>query len=125
MKFSYSKEEKLKSRKTIEALFTDGKSVGVFPLRVFYIEGDERQSVPLKTAVSVSKRNFKNAVDRNYIKRLLRESYRLNKHQILNTLGEQKYALLFLYVGKEKPNFQELNKTMIALMEKLIQQTKS
>ncbi|GGD80391.1 ribonuclease P protein component [Planktosalinus lacus] len=125
MKFSYSKEEKLKSRKTIETLFTDGKSVGVFPLRVFYIEGEEPQSVPLKTAVSVSKRNFKNAVDRNYIKRLLRESYRLNKHQILNALDDQKYALLFLYVGKEKPNFKELNKTMNVLIDKLIQQTKS
>ncbi|WP_339611424.1 ribonuclease P protein component [uncultured Planktosalinus sp.] len=125
MKFSYTKEEKLKSRKTIEALFTEGKSIGVFPLRLFYIESEKHQEVPLKTAVSVSKRNFKKATQRNHIKRLLRETYRLNKTLLLDVVGDQKYAMLFLYVGKEKPTFHQLSETMNTLMEKFIQKTKS
>ncbi len=124
MKFTYSKAEKLKSRKVIESLFTEGKSVGVYPLRLFYIELPETEIVPLKTAVSVSKKNFRGAVQRNYIKRLLRESYRLNKHLIYENC-DKKYALLFLYVGKEKPDFHQLNKTMSVLMNKFLQQTKS
>lgn len=125
MKFSYTKEEKLKSRKTIESLFTEGKSIAVFPLRLFYIESEKHQKVPLKTAVSVSKRNFNKAVERNHIKRLLRECYRLNKTKLLDVVGDKKYAMLFLYVGKEKPDFHQLNKTMNALMEQFIQKTKS
>tara|TARA_R110000850_G_scaffold271031_2_gene404794 strand:+ start:188571 stop:188945 length:375 start_codon:yes stop_codon:yes gene_type:complete len=124
MKFGYSKAEKLKSRKVIESLFTEGKSVGVFPLRLFYIELSDAENVPFKTAVSVSKKNFRGAVQRNYIKRLLREAFRLNKHKIYEN-NTKKYALLFLYVGKEKPDFHALNKTMKVVMEKFIQQTKS
>ena len=124
MKFSYSKEEKLKSRKTIEALFTEGKSVGVFPLRLFYLELSDVEKVPFKTAVSVSKKNFKLAVERNQIKRLLRETFRLNKALLLEN-SSKKYALLFLYVGKDKPDFYQLDTTMKGLIEKFIQQTKN
>lgn len=124
MKFGYSKAEKLKSRKLIESLFTEGKSVGVYPLRLFYIELPETEPVPIKTAVSVSKKKFRGAVQRNFIKRLLRETYRLNK-QVIYDNCPKKYALLFLYVGKEKPGFHPLNKTMKTLMNKFLQQTKS
>lgn len=124
MKFGYSKAEKLKSRKVIESLFTEGKSVGIYPLRLFYIELPEKERVPIKTAVSVSKKNFRGAVQRNYIKRLLRETFRLNKHMIYEN-SAKKYALLFLYVGKEKPDFHQLNKTIKVLMDKFLQQTKS
>ncbi len=124
MKFSYSKAEKLKSRKTIEALFTEGKSVGVFPLRLFFIELPDTEKTPIKTAVSVSKKNFKLAVERNQIKRLLRETFRLNKALLLEK-STKKYALLFLYVGKEKPDFHQLDTTIKALMEKFLQQTKN
>lgn len=124
MNFSYSKDEKLKSRKTIEALFTEGKSVGVYPLRLFYIELPETEKTPFKTAVSVSKKNFKLAVHRNQIKRLLRETYRLNK-AILFENSAKKYALLILYVGKEMPEFHSLNKTTKTAFEKFLQQTKN
>lgn len=119
----FRKIEKLKSRKTIEALFTEGKSMGVFPLRLFYLELSDVEKVPFKTAVSVSKKNFRLAVDRNRIKRLLREVYRLNKVLLIDN-SSKKYALLFLYVGKEKPDFHQLDATIKLLMEKFLHQTK-
>jgi len=124
MKFSYSKAEKLKSFKLIEAMFTEGKTVSVFPLRLFYFELPETERVPFKTAVSVSKKNFKSAVKRNYIKRILRETYRLNKPQLPEG-SSKKYALLLLYVGKETPNFHDMEKTIKALFNKFLQQTKN
>lgn len=124
MKFSYSKAEKLKSKKVIESLFTEGKSVAVFPLRLFYIELPENETTPTKTAVSVSKKNFRLAVHRNKIKRLLREAFRLNKHLILENTSK-KYALLFLYVGKEMPDFQPLNTNIKKLIHKFVEQTKN
>lgn len=124
MKFSYSKAEKLKSRKVIESLFTEGKSVGVFPLLLFYIELPETETTNTKTAVSVSKKNFRLAVQRNQIKRLLREAFRLNKHLILDN-SAKKYALLFLYVGKEMPHFHQLDASIKKLMNKFAEQTKN
>ena len=75
MKLTYSKEEKLKSKKLIDALFSEGQSVAAFPLRLVYLETTFTETILAKTGVSVSKRNFKTAVQRNRIKRLLRESY--------------------------------------------------
>lgn len=115
VKNSYPKAEKLKSRNDITALFTDGKSVSKYPLRLVYKE----QSLPntLKIGVSVSKRQFKKAVDRNYIKRLLRESYRTHKHLINNKI-DKPFIGMFIYQGKEVLTFEELNTKMIALLEK-------
>ena len=79
MSFSYPKKEKLKSQKRIEQLFSEGKSVNAYPLRMVYLKSDFNGNTTFKTGVTVSKRNFKKAVDRNRIKRLLREAYRLNK----------------------------------------------
>ncbi|WP_317045208.1 ribonuclease P protein component [Formosa algae] len=79
MKHTYGKTEKLKSKITIEKLFTEGKSVSAYPLRLVYLKTSFEDNVTIKAGVSVSKRNFKLAVDRNRIKRLLREAYRLNK----------------------------------------------
>ena len=104
MKFSYNKIEKLKSKKLIDKLFNEGRSINVFPLKLVYLETGLEDSVPVKTGVSVSKRYFKNAVDRNRIKRLLRETYRLNKHELFNKITT-KYAFMILYIGKTGTDF--------------------
>ena len=118
MDFSYPKNEKLKSRKTIDLLFTEGKSVSKYPLRLVYTplkESDEK----LKFGVSVSKKHFKKAVDRNYFKRLLRECYRLNKNLIIDKI-EQPVAVMFFYQTKERLSYQEINEKTILLFEKFI-----
>lgn len=119
MKFTYSKKEKLKSKKGIDQLFAEGKSVSAFPLRLVYLNTTFKDDVIAKTGVSVSKRNFKNAVDRNHIKRLLRESYRLNKASFFNHLPTQ-HAFMILYIGKDKPTFTQVELKMKQLFEKFL-----
>ena len=119
MSYSFSKIEKLKSKKQIETLFKEGKSISAYPLRIIYTKTEFKDDVQIKTAVSVSKRNFKKAVDRNHIKRLLRETYRLNKAEVFNNFTTQ-YALMILYIGKDKPEFKTLNTTMKKLLEKFL-----
>ena len=117
--FSYPKNEKLKSRKTIDLLFTDGKTVSKYPLRLVYKETSFEDNVPLKIGVSVSKKHFKKAVDRNYYKRVLRECYRLNKHLLIEN-STKNYALLFFYQTKERLSYQEINEKTIQLFEKFV-----
>ena len=117
MKFTYPKQEKLKSKKLIDQLFTEGQSVSAFPLRLVYLGTTFDDAVIAKTGVSVSKRNFKTAVDRNHIKRLLREVYRLNKATYFNNLTTQ-HAFMILYIGKEKPSFAQIETSMKRLFEK-------
>lgn len=117
MSATYSKKEKLKSKKLIDQLFTEGQSVSVFPLRLVYLSTPFEDHVIAKTGVSVSKRNFKTAVDRNKIKRLLREAYRLNKADFFNNLTTQ-HAFMILYIGKDKPTFTQVETIMKMLFEK-------
>ena len=118
MDFKYPKKEKLKSRKIIDSLFTKGKSVSKFPLRLVYAPIADADA-KLKFGVSVSKKHFKHAVDRNYFKRVLRECYRLNKHLIHDNL-DQPYAIMFFYQTKERLSYQEINEKTIQLFEKWI-----
>ena len=106
-----SKKEKLKSKKLIERLFAEGYSVSVFSLRLVYMETVFDDDSKYKTGVSVSKRSFKNAVDRNRIKRLLREVYRLKKVDYFNNITTP-YAFMILYIGKEKPSFEIVSTKM-------------
>lgn len=122
MDFTYSKNEKLKSKKLIDLLFSEGKSVSKYPLRLVFVENKLSETAPLLFGVSVSKKHFKKAVDRNYYKRLLRECYRLNKHMLLDNL-EKKYAIMFFYQSKEAMNFHEMNEKTKLLFEKFNKET--
>ena len=131
MNFTYPKSEKLKSKRTIDLLFSEGKSVSKFPLRLVYVESD--YGIPesrdfgaeqkIKMGVSVSKKYFKNAVDRNYFKRVLRETYRLNKHLLTENL-DKPYAFMFFYQTKERLTYQEIETKTIQLFEKFLVQIK-
>ena len=117
MQFTYPKKEKLKSKTTINLLFSEGNSVSKFPLRLVYVENKEPNAELMKMGVSVSKKYFKKAVDRNYFKRVLRETYRLNKHLLLDNL-EKPYAFMFFYQTKERLSYQEIEEKTIQLFQK-------
>jgi ribonuclease P protein component len=117
MQFTYPKIEKLKSKTSIDLLFSEGNSVSKFPLRLVYVENKEANAPLLKIGVSVSKKYFKRAVDRNYFKRVLRETYRLNKHLLIDSL-EKPYAIMFFYQTKEHLTFQEIEEKTIQLFQK-------
>lgn len=120
---TYPKSEKLKSRTTIDEMFREGKSVSKFPLRLVYIKQVHEEGQKVKIGVSVSKKYFKKAVDRNYFKRVLRETYRLNKKLLLDTLDDS-YAFMFLYRTKERLSYEEINRKTIQLFEKFHLQIK-
>lgn len=118
LKYSFNKSEKLKSKILIDKLFKEGKSVSAFPLRLVYMPIDQNNKTLSKAGVSVSKRNFKRAVDRNRIKRLIREAYRLRKPEYLSNILTP-HAFMILYIGKEMPTLQELEKKMTVLFDKI------
>lgn len=117
MNFTYPKNERLKSKTTIGLLFSEGKSVSKYPLRLVYRQAEENSEEGTKIGVSVSKKYFKKAVDRNYFKRVLRETYRLNKHLLLDNL-DQPYSIMLFYQTKDRLSYQEINTKMIQLFEK-------
>lgn len=118
---TYPKNEKLKSRTTIDLMFTEGKSVSKYPLRLVYVPLGTIEDVPLKMGVSVSKKHFKKAHDRNYFKRVLRETYRHHKHIIIDRL-DKPYAFMFFYQTKDRLSFEEINTKTIQLFEKFATQ---
>ena len=122
--FSYNKFEKLKSRKQIELLFAKGKSISAFPVKVFYLPVEHTPMHPVQVGVGVSARNFKKAVDRNTIKRRMREAYRLHKlplHEHLIT-NQKSVAVFILWIDKQLPTAAALQDLMPGVLEKLIKQ---
>lgn len=117
MKNTYNKDEKLKSKKSIELLFEEGRSVKAFPLRMVFLETPlPSQEVSIRASVSVSKRNHKLAVTRNRIKRLMREGYRLNNNKI-DTKGTT-FAVMIIYTSRDVLSFKEINKATVKLLKR-------
>lgn len=120
-KHTFPKAEHLCRKKLIDALFKQGASFGVYPLRLVWLAASEPGTVPPQVLVSVSKRNFKRAVDRNYLKRLMREAWRLNKHRLVEAEGGHRVAqLAIIYTGKEKKDLALLEKKLNSGLERLL-----
>lgn len=111
----------MKSRKQIEFLFKEGKSFSVFPLKVCYsVQALPVANSPLLFGVAAGTRNFKKAVDRNRIKRLIREAWRLQKNELQEKLKERNLQLhvFFIFTGKELPDYKLIaEKTAVALQK--------
>lgn len=120
--YSYPKTEKLKKKKTIDLLFSEGQTVTKYPLRLVYVKTASEEPA-LQMGVSVSKRYFKKAVDRNYFKRVLRETYRLNKH-LLQTEDGAHYACMFFYQTKERLSYADIEEKTKALFVKFQEKIK-
>jgi len=105
----------------IEHLFSKGKAISVFPLKLLYVQVDDAEH-GLKAGVTTSSRNFRKAVQRNRVKRILRESYRLQKPALQQWLTNQEksLAVFFIYTGKELPEFNEVHEKMGLVLQKLL-----
>lgn len=119
-RLTFGKDEKLCSKLVIDELFKSGKSFKAYPIRVIYKQLEESNSTA-KVLISVPKKRFGKAVSRNRIKRLIREIYRQNKPALIEKWQDEgKYfALAFVYIGNEIPDFNDLNKTMLGILQKL------
>ena len=121
MNYSFSKAEHLCGEKKITRLHAEGSAFIVYPLRIVYCVFAEEDEFPAKVMVSVPKKRFKRAVKRNRLKRLIRESYRLNKHILLDTLIEKKIQvhISFQYVSNEELQFDYIEKRMKTALNKI------
>ena len=121
-KFAYSKEEKLKGRKIVQQVFSVGKSFIVFPLKIFYMQELSDENSVIKIGFGAGSRNFKKAVDRNRIKRLLREAYRLEKEPVCKFLLEhnKKVTVFILYIDKIMPKNGIIKEKLPKTLQKLI-----
>lgn len=119
--YTFKKEERLYKRKNIEALFSKGAFFFSFPFKIIWLETEKQQDFPAKLLISVPKRNFKRAVDRNRVKRLIREAYRKNKGLLYGALEFQNIYLNFaiIYTQKEIFSYQEIESSIIVMLEKL------
>lgn len=120
MNEKFPSEEKLKSKILIDRLFAEGKSINKFPVKLVYIPIENEEILTHKTGVSVPKRNFKKAVDRNYFKRLMREAFRKNKYLVDNNLPK-KFAFMFIYTSQKRFEYKELERVVKEIMEKIIE----
>ena len=123
--YTLGKNERLKSRKQIEQLFKSGQRFVSPPFRIFYSFQAGQQSPeisPLQVGFGASSRNFKTAVDRNRIKRLAKEAYRLQKNILQDKLKEQKRKLnvFFIYNGKTLPSYPDVYNSINMALTKLI-----
>jgi ribonuclease P protein component len=119
-KLTLGKTERLKSRKQIELLFSEGKKFTVSPFRVHYVL-NESAVPPLQLGVGVSNKNFKKAVDRNKIKRRVKEAYRLQKNTLQQKLTDKKcqLSLFIIYTAKVMPEYGEVFDKMKKNLDKL------
>ena len=123
MRNTLGKQERLKSKKLIEKLYAEGDSVKTFPLRMMYVQTAHTSEFPCQVGVSVAKRNYKLAVDRNRLKRLMRETYRLQKQIVYNNL-DRPYVFMISYIGREEIKYEDLYLKMEKLLTLFIDKVK-
>jgi ribonuclease P protein component len=115
------RSERLKSEKSISELFVAGRTLSVMPIRLIYILKSSTDKTPFKIGFAVPKKNFKKAVDRNLLKRRMREAYRLNKH----ILPQEKsidlpcLEIMLIYQGQKSENFDIIANSIEELLKKL------
>jgi ribonuclease P protein component len=123
MRNTLGKQERLKSKKLIEKLYAEGDSVKTFPLRMMYVQTAHTSDFPCQVGVSVAKRNYKLAADRNRLKRLMRETYRLQKQIVYNNL-DKPYVFMISYIGSEEIKYEDLYLKMEKLLTLFIDKVK-
>ena len=120
--YTFRKNERLCGKKSIDELFLNGQSFYVHPYKIIWLTSLENFGSPARVILSVPKRNFKKAVQRNRIKRLTREVYRKNKsalfQHLLNHHSEINFALI--YTAKTILSYQELEEKIINILDRLI-----
>ena len=118
--FKFPKNERLCSKKLIDSLFSKGKSIFLYPYRIKYLSTSQVDIKNNQFLVTVPKKIFKRAVDRNLIKRRVREAYRLNKSTNLKSREPKEYLLIaYIYVAKEILDYDKIESKLIESLKRL------
>ena len=122
VKNTFKKAERLTSKNILDDIFKEGKTIKKFPFIVKHLPCKFEDDEKLKVVISVPKRRIKNAVNRNRIRRLIKEAYRLNKANLKIVLEkyEKGLALFFIYTGKENPDYATIEMKIKLLLNELI-----
>jgi ribonuclease P protein component len=117
--YTLNASQKIKSRKIIEGLFAEGKKLTATPYKVYY--SLTANTAGLKFGIGVSAKSFKKAVDRNKIKRLTREAYRLQKNSLEQKVNAKaiQLDLFFIYTARELPVYNSVYEAMGKIIRKL------
>lgn len=116
-------KEHLKSKRVIEQVYTNGATTTVYPLRAFFIEQPvEEQEPTAAILINASKKRFRHAVDRNLVKRRIREAYRTSKHTFINALENKgkKMAVAIIYIDNKHNSTAFIRKKMTRLLESIL-----
>ncbi|MBK9152345.1 MAG: ribonuclease P protein component [Saprospiraceae bacterium] len=122
---SFNARERLKSRKLIQQLFKEGQNTFAYPLKWVYLPVEfDPDSPPVQFTVSVSKKTFKKAVDRNLLKRRIKEAYRLSKSEYIDRLknSQKTFAVMAVYVGKTVEDYDTIQKSVLRNWNKMIRE---
>jgi len=124
---TFKRSEKLKSSRIIGELFKSGDIITVLPLKLFWKLNNNNQTILARMAVTVPAKNFKRAVDRNLIKRRIREAYRLNKHNLIDSLSDNKLSIIFvfLYLPKTIYPYEQISEAVIKVLTTFSDRLKS
>ncbi len=118
--FKFPKSERLHSKILIDRLFSSGKSFFIYPFKVLYLEELTESISNNQVLITVSSKKFKRAIDRNLIKRRIRESYRLNKYQLEDIESSDSNLLIgYIYVGKEIHPFELIESKLKQSLQRL------
>jgi ribonuclease P protein component len=122
MRQTFKKEERLKSSKLIKQLFSHGHSFLVHPFKVNWLITNETGKYPARVLIGASKKNFKNATERNQIKRLSKEAYRKNKYFLYEYLEDRNISCGFslIYIGRTQLEYSVVEQKIIILLQRLI-----
>ena len=121
LKNTFKKSERLTSKSIMESVFAQGTTLKKFPLIAKYKQVEFEDQVPIKVVVSIPKRLVKKAVDRNRVRRQIKEAYRLDRTDLKNNLANNKIslALFFIYTGKENPLYSEIEEKIHLLLNEI------
>lgn len=121
IKATFNKQEILRSKKTIDLLFERGRSVIQSPLKMIFLPAPAKQEFPAQALFVVPKRAFRKAHDRNRIRRRMKESYRLNKHALYDSLGvkETNLAIAFIYISSKEEAYAVINEQLVRLLARI------
>ena len=119
----FTKHDRLKSSLAIEALYRENQRIVSYPLKCYYSFSERKETEsPVRVAFTVPKKSFKKAVERNKIKRRMREAYRLNFQKILEkyiSQNDKQLKLFFIFIGKKMVEYKDIETNLIAILQKI------
>ncbi len=118
--YTFTKSERLCSKKAIDDLFSAGKSNTQFPIKVIYKLSEFESTFPVRVLFVVPKKKHKRANKRNVLKRRMREAYRLKKHVLYKALEFQKIDMMFVYLSNQAVNYAEIDKCISLLLNSVV-----